>query len=133
MYSILAIIGSIIGIGVSLYIFNKKHNHQPMMCPRRANCDSVVTSKYGETFGIHNEIAGLTYYILILFAGMFLLTYPVFATSSVHLVLVAFSGAAVAFSAYLIFVQAFILRTWCMWCLLSACANVLILGAVLMG
>lgn len=60
----LGIVGAILGLGVSLYIFKKKQTKTRLICPRESNCEKVVHSTHATTFGIGNEVLGIGYYVL---------------------------------------------------------------------
>ena len=126
------IILSIIGFAVSFYIHHSKKHDKPMYCPIGGNCDEVVKSKYGKTFGIENTIPGMLYYIMIFTCGIvLLLNRNIFKHALVYHFVVGASIASVAFAAYLVAVQAFVLRKWCDYCIASTIASVLILIALM--
>ncbi len=124
MVTILGIIGAILGLGVSLYIFKKKQTKTRLVCPRESNCDKVVHSTHATTLGINNEVLGIGYYVLqlVLWSAV---GFGVVAPGLLW-VLVALTIAGALFSIYLIALQALVIRAWCLWCLGSAAANVLL-------
>jgi hypothetical protein len=90
------------------------------VCPFKANCDTVVFSDYSKFFGIQVEILGIAYYLVIaLFYSIFL-----FISAAAHqfilFIILSLSIIAFLFSLYLTFIQAFALKQWCSWCLISA-------------
>lgn len=128
MISVVPIISflGIAGFSLARYIYKKKNEKKPLMCPMRTRCEDVVTSDYSKMFGISLEVFGMWYYGVLAVAYGFLAIFP-----SVHSTLVSFLlvlGSLVAFvvSVYLIFVQAFALRAWCTWCLMSAFLSTII-------
>ena len=126
------IILSLIGFLVSYYIFYSKKYHKPLYCFSKAECDAVVRSKYGKTFRVENTIPGMIYYILI-FAYGFLLNRNVFIALPVYYFIVGISIASVLFSLYLAYVQKFILKKWCIYCIVSTVSSILILGVLIYG
>ena len=118
-----------IGFSVSFYIFYSKKYGKPLYCFSKAECDAVVRSKYGKTFGFENTIPGMVYYIAI-FAYGILLNRNVFIAMPVYYVIVGISIASVLFSLYLVYVQKFILKKWCVYCLISTVASIIILGVL---
>jgi uncharacterized membrane protein len=132
MYPPLALFASALGLCVSIYIYIRKSAAKPLMCPRKANCDTVVRSKYAVTFGVPNELIGVGYYALIFTASAFVV-FGLAVTPFLHLVLAFLAIVAFVTSLYLIYIQGFVLRAWCTWCLLSAFANTLILAAIAVG
>lgn len=118
------IILSLIGLAVSVYILYTKKYNKKLFCPGGKDCDAVVRSKYGKTFGIENTIFGILYYGLILIYAL-LLNRNVFIQGVYYVVVIA-SFAALLFSIYLTFVQAFVLKKWCYYCIISSIASLLI-------
>ena len=121
------ILFSLIGILVSIYILYSKHFNKPLICPVNGNCDDVVRSKYGKTFGFDNTILGILYYLIILVFGIILLINGnIFKETIVYYFIVGASAASVLFSLYLIAVQAFVLKKWCYYCITSSISAVVI-------
>ena len=122
------IILSLIGFSVSFYIFYTKKNDKKMHCIVGKNCDEVVKSKYGKTFGIENTIPGMTYYAFVFFYGLsLLLNQNIFKGTIIYYSIVIAGIGSVLFSVYLTAVQAFVLKKWCEYCIVSSIASLLIL------
>ncbi|MBI4452105.1 vitamin K epoxide reductase family protein [Candidatus Woesearchaeota archaeon] len=134
MKEIYLIILSIIGFAVSFYIFYSKKYNKPLYCPIGENCDDVVRSKYGKTFGVENTIPGMGYYVLVsAYATGMLSNQNVFKGVVFYYLIVGMTFGAVMFSAYLTYVQKFILKKWCYYCIVSSIASILILGVLIYG
>lgn len=132
MKEVYLIILSLIGFAVSFYIFYSKKYDKPMYCPIGRDCDAVVRSKYGETFGIENTIPGMAYYALIfVYAVGMLLNRNIFKEVLIYYFIVGISVASVLFSLYLAYVQKFILKKWCIYCIISTIASIMILGVLI--
>ena len=128
MKEILLMILSAIGFSVSFYIYYSKKHDRTLYCPVGGNCDAVVKSKYGKTFGVENTIPGMLYFILIfIYAISMLMNQNIFKGNLVYYFIVGASAGSVLFSAYLAGVQAFVLKKWCDYCITSSTASVLIL------
>lgn len=122
------IILSLIGFAVSFYIYYSKKYNKPMHCVIGQDCDAVVKSKYGKTFGIENTVPGMLYYVLVFLYGItFFINRNVFISNIVYYIIVIASIGSVLFSMYLTAVQAFVLKKWCEYCIVSTIASVLIL------
>lgn len=132
MKEIALMIFAFIGFAVSAYIFYSKKYDKPLYCFSKADCDAVVRSKYGKTFGVENTIPGMLYYAII-FAYGFFLNRNVFIALPVYYFIVGISVASVLFSLYLAYVQKFILKKWCMYCIISTIASIMILGVLVYG
>src|SRR3989338_2108765 len=121
------IVLSSIGFLVSAYILYSKKFNKPLFCPLGGNCDDVVKSKYGKTFGVDNTIPGMAYYILILFYAIgLMLNRNLFKEVIVYYSVVGISFGSVLFSLYLIYFQKFVLKKWCYYCIVSTIASILI-------
>lgn len=130
MKEIYLIILSLIGFSVSFYIFYSKKYNKQMYCLLGQECDEVVRSKYGKTFGVENTIPGMIYFALIFIYGI-LLNRNLFIPNVVYYFIVGISFASVLFSLYLTYVQAFVLKKWCEYCIASSIASMLILVVIL--
>ncbi len=119
---------SLIGFVVSFYIYYSKKYDKPMYCPIGQDCDAVIKSKYGKIFGIENTVPGMLYYALIFIYGIAIfLNRNIFKEDIIYYSLVIASIGSVLFSIYLTAVQAFVLKKWCDYCIVSSIASVLIL------
>ncbi len=114
------------GFGVTLYIYyTKKHNKQ-LVCPIGSNCNVVINSQYSKFLGVSIEYWGMLYYAVI-FTAYIILIFAAHLLSGLFLTgLIMFTAAAFFFSLYLLFAQAFLLRQWCIWCILSAMLSIVI-------
>ena len=128
MLNPLMLIPATIGLGVSLYIWRQKSRQEPLVCIIGSKeCSKVVYSEYSKTLGVPNELAGVAYYGVVALAAISSLYVPFFQMPVVQLLLMAASAISVCFSLYLVFVQAFILKEWCEWCLVSTVTSTTIL------
>ena len=127
------IILSVIGFAASFYIYHSKKHNKTLYCPIGQDCDAVVKSKYGKTFGVENTVPGMLYYILIFIYGIdMILNRNVFKGDIVYYSIVIASVGSVLFSVYLTAVQAFVLKKWCEYCIVSSIASVLILFVLIL-
>jgi uncharacterized membrane protein len=124
MQPLLGLLAATIGIGITIYIHRKKRTKAPLMCPRNANCDDVINSRYGKTFGISNDVLGLLYYIFVGVVYSAILVRPDLVSVQLEQILAFFVGAAAFFSLYLMAIQAYVLKKWCIWCLGAAAMNI---------
>jgi uncharacterized membrane protein len=95
-------------------------------CNITSGCETVLTSKYATIYGIPISLFGSIFYLLLIGLSILNLTdfKKIFAKA---LVLIVLSGALV--SAILIYIQFFILRTLCQYCLFSEGVNFLLVVA----
>ena len=112
----LAFVGMIDALYLSI-----KRNAGPIPCHVTRGCTDVLTSKYSEIAGIPLSWFGLAFYLVIFSLAVF----TIFEDPRRPLEQVAgwifyLAGAALVVSALLVGVQAFILKAFCEYCLLSA-------------
>lgn len=113
---ILAVLGFIVALNISL----KKREQKPMVCPLNMKCEQVLYSKYAKFLGIPLEILGIIYYSTLAVSYSILLFYPYLKNPLFVFSLFLITASGFAFSAYLLSIQAFKLKEWCSWCLMSA-------------
>jgi uncharacterized membrane protein len=115
---IILYICGLIGVADTLYLIYHKLRGTDVYClffPKEW-CRKVQYSKQSKTFGIPNSYLGFLMYVLIL-----LLTFGHSSGWGVPFWLLQFIiGFGFVFSMYFTFVQAFILRAFCTWCVVSA-------------
>ena len=132
MNPIYLIILSLVGIVDSFYLYYTKTRNKKIVCIIGQDCDAVVKSSHGKTFGIENTLVGILYYAMIIFYGIALiLNRNIFKETIVYYFIVIASIGSVLFSIYLTAVQAFILKKWCEYCIVSSIVSMLILLALL--
>ena len=121
------IVCALCGLSLAAFIRMKKKLAKPLICPIGHSCDPVVHSDYSRFLHIPVEIFGILYYATIAIAYTATFAIPSLRSDLLTIFLLSLSTIALCFSLYLTAVQAFVLREWCTWCLLSAflCAFIL--------
>ncbi len=114
------------GLGVALYIYYTKKHGKQLVCPVGSDCNVVVNSRYSKFLGVSLEYWGMFYYAVIIAAYVVLIFAPHLLSEFFLSGLIMLTAGAFLFSLYLLFVQAFLLRQWCIWCLLSAMLSIMI-------
>lgn len=114
---------SIAGLGVSIYLWLGKLGNAPLICGPSGGCISVNASPYSEIFGIPVAALGALMYLCLAAIALYLLFSPK-RSGKESPPGVAFAGFAIAlsgalFSLYLTGIEAFVLRAYCIWCLVS--------------
>src|SRR3989344_1610414 len=111
---------SLSGFFLAFFIYRKKREPAPLICPLKSDCNVVIKSHYSKFLGIPIEILGMVYYSLTFLAHLLVILSPsLVLPGTVFFYLVA-STIAFLFSLYLLAIQAFAIKQWCFWCLLSA-------------
>lgn len=120
----------VIGLIVSGYLSYVKLTNVPMACAANSvfNCDVVQNSTYSRMFDIPIAWLGFATYIII---GILLLMQNRVAFLQEYGMLILFGIVLFAwvYSMYLVYLQFFVLRALCMWCLMHE-ANFTILFIV---
>ena len=113
-----------IGIIDSSYLIYKFYKKHPLVCPMNTDCNAVLNSKWGKFLGVRNEIWGLFYYLLLLafvLIGNFYITNPLFSS-----LVIAYTYFGLLYSLYLTYIQIYKIKEYCLYCLLSALVNLLL-------
>lgn len=110
------------GLFVSAYLWLYNVGATGSIACGVGSCELVQTSPYAYLFGVPVSGWGVLGYVTIL--GLALAgTRPAWARGEpgrrLALTLAAVAGAGFAFSTYLTFVELFVLRAICMWCVIS--------------
>ncbi len=95
-----------------------------MVCLFGQNCEEVLSSKWGRTLGIKNEVMGMFFYISIIALSLWQIMGSDFPKTNeliFFLSLVAALG-----STYLIIIQFTIIKNYCSWCIFAVIINYLI-------
>ena len=114
---------SFVGVLETLYLIHKRRLLDHPICPMGGQCDLVLGSKYNKTFGLHNDIAGLFFYVFFgVLSVLFLFEHRAFL---VHQNLILTTAGfvltlATLMSLRFIYLQWRVIKAWCFWCLMSA-------------
>ena len=119
-FEIIMIALAVIGLGIATYLAEVKRKKARPMCPMKGSCDAVIHSSHATFLGVSVEKLGIVYYIFVLALHSILFFAPELHSDVLTLVAILSSSFALLFSFYLLTVQAFVLRSWCTWCVLSA-------------
>ena len=121
----LAIILTIIGLLVSIYMTIYKITSNDSMCIGSGDCKTVNASRYAEVYGIPVALLGVVGYSAIL-AVLLLERRPGFFQQNGSLLFFGLSLTGFLFSLYLIFVEVALIKAYCPFCITSQAAMTLI-------
>jgi uncharacterized membrane protein len=135
-YAVPIVVVTVAGLAVSAYVWYKQVTVGPVLCIGRG-CAAVIRSRYGRLLGFPNGVWGAVYFGGLLVAAGLVAANPAWGISLGPLSLLA-SSVALVLHAYLTYLQIFVLRALCSWCLTSAAltlalALLLIQGFVVRG
>lgn len=120
IYAGLVILSSL-GLMLSAIIHHKKQRrNEPLVCPLQFKCNAVVHSPYAQFLGVSNEKLGMVFYGFVALSYLAFLAMPALASGALDGWLLALTLGAFLFSLYLTFLQIFVLRELCSYCLGSA-------------
>ncbi len=117
------------GFAIAASIHSNKRKEKKLTCPLGSDCDTVVRSDYSRFLHVPVEVLGMAYYACIVVGYAAYAFIPAVQQPATSFVLLAATALATLFSAYLIFIQAAVLRQWCTWCIGSAIACLVIFFA----
>lgn len=108
---------SAIGLLDTLYLLYHKIRKTDVACPffPKEWCKKVQYSKYSKTLGIPNPLAGM-----LMYGAIFTLT--ALADNGIinFIPVVSIITVGFLFSLYFTYIQAYVLKAFCTWCVLSA-------------
>jgi uncharacterized membrane protein len=114
----LAIILTIIGLLVSIYMTIYKITSNDNMCIGSGDCKTVNASRYAEVYGIPVAVLGVVGYSAIL-AVLLLERKPGIFQQNGSLLFFGLSLTGFLFSLYLIFVEVALIKAYCPFCITS--------------
>ncbi|MEJ2152909.1 MAG: vitamin K epoxide reductase family protein, partial [Gemmatimonadota bacterium] len=86
-------------------------------CGPGGGCDIVTTSQYATVAGVPLAVVGLVYYVVV---NLIVWTPPSGWSRTLGVAFVAITAVAVTMSAFLVYLQAAVIDSWCRYCLVSA-------------
>jgi uncharacterized membrane protein len=111
---------AVIGIAVSAYLGSVETSGAEAVCGPVGDCNAVQQSEYARLFGIPIGVLGVAGYSLLL-AGWLVARLVQRRMADVITASVAVGAfAGTLFSAYLTFLEPFVIGASCMWCVVSA-------------
>lgn len=111
---------SALGIFVSGYLSVKRLTGGSLACSRWAQCDVVNSSVYAKIYGVPVAFIGLAGYLVLL--GLAIASLQTEGPTQRRLLGLSFLLAlgGVGFSAYLTYIELFVIEAICNWCVASA-------------
>lgn len=116
---------SLIGLAVTSYLAYEYNLGGSINCPLTGTgCDLVRKSQYSSLLGISLPYFGMLFYLVVALMSVWLTDVRNKLVNSIRL-LGVFSG--VLFGVYLTFLEAFVIKAYCVWCLTSFAVSIIIL------
>ena len=121
----LVIILAILGIFNTAYLIRSDITQSPINCLffPEDSCAKVEKSEYSKILGIPNSYLGFIFYSLVLILAI-LVWGKIIPRRPLQILIII----GLLFSLYFIFLQALVIRAWCVWCWFSALDVLLLFG-----
>ena len=101
---------SAVGIGIAAYLTYVHYRPAALICTIGGGCETVQDSKYAVLAGIPVAVLGLAFWIAAL-------ALTVWNSELARTLTAALSAAGLAFAAYLVILQLFVIDAICIWCM----------------
>lgn len=111
-----AMLVSLIGLGDSIYLTIQHITGQSVRCSVTTGCSAVLSSHYSSIAGVPTAAFGALAY----FAAFSLATLAAFGYKRARTALAMLVAPMLIMTLWLLYLQAFVLRAYCEYCLLSA-------------
>ncbi|MBX4211801.1 MAG: vitamin K epoxide reductase family protein [Candidatus Yanofskybacteria bacterium] len=116
---------SFIGFLDASYLVIEHYRNGLVPCTIFKGCEQVLSSRYSEIFGIPVALFGMNFYAMIFISAMVYLEHRRYG---LLLWLRALTVGGFLASAYFFYLQAFIIKAFCTYCIISATLSVLLLA-----
>ncbi len=114
---------SFIGFSDATYLASQHYLGKPITCSVLKGCEVVTTSEYSKIFNIPVSLFGAIYYLVIFFGLVFYLDYK---QKKVLKFVGIFTVSGFIASLWFIFLQVFVIKALCFYCLISATTSTLL-------
>ncbi len=114
-----SVVLAFMGLADATYLTILKFTHHEAMCAGVGDCYTVNTSPYAEIHGIPIALLGAFAYVAIL-ALLWLERRHPLGKAYAPMAVFALTFAGVLYSAYLTYLEAYVIHAFCPYCLLSA-------------
>ncbi len=116
----LVIVLAAVGLGVAAYLASIETSGSEAVCGPVGDCNAVQESEYAELFGIPIGVLGVMGYLLM--GGLWLIARVTHGglADGARVLMAAGAFAGTLFSAWLTFLEPFVIGATCMWCITSA-------------
>ncbi len=123
---------SLLGLGVSLYLWYSKISKTEIICTPGSECDLVNASPYSVLLGVPVAAIGAAGYAALLALALWAFFARDDAPAWLLNARLAMASVGLFFAAYLTGVEAFVLHAYCIWCVVQAVAILGIFIGILM-
>ena len=122
---------SLLGLGISSFLFYEYSIAGPIICPTGGGCDVVRASHYSLFLGTPIPILGIVFYLAM--AVLSVMRSYIFPNKILFILQLLGSVVGVGFGIYLTFLEVFVIKAICFWCVLSFIISVAVLLSVILA
>lgn len=117
----------IIGLFISSYLWYQYSQPTPLICA--SDCEKVRQSKYAIVYGVSMPVFGVLYYLFLLSLSFFSLFKRKISKLTITTLWIA-NFSALLFSGYLTYLEIWVIKGICQWCVASAiCVTLLFVAS----
>jgi uncharacterized membrane protein len=124
---------SLIGLFVSAYLYLHKIGRIGALACGTGGCETVQTSEWSRFLGVEVALIGVVGYALLFAVGLLALQPGRSQARWPAVLLAVLAGGGVLFTAYLTYLELFVIHAICRWCVGSAAIIVSILVLALLA
>lgn len=106
---------AVAGLLVSIYLTFKTYDPSSVACSIGGGCETVLSSDYAKILGVPVSVYGILWYV----AQLALIYFVLIKQKLQFAVLPIWVALGLAFSLYLLYLEAFVIHAYCTWCLVS--------------
>ena len=120
------LVASLVGLGDAVYLTVQHLTGQSVRCTIVTGCSAVLASRYAAIGGVPTAAYGAIAYFLVCSLSILILFADAKESRRLRLSLCLLAGLMGGATLWFLYLQAFVLRAYCSFCLLSASATLLI-------
>lgn len=114
---------SLIGLADTVFVTINHYKGVIPPCTLLNGCETVLTSKYSEVFGVPIALIGAMFYLTVF---LFSLAYLRTKNNKIIIVFLVLTALAFLMSLFFIYLQFFVIKAVCEYCLTSAAASTIL-------
>ena len=111
---------SLLGLFLGAYLTLYKFGYVGSLVCNVSSCEQVQTSRWSIFLGVPVATWGLGFYVVMLALSLVGLREGFEGSRPLSLALLVVSGVGLLFTAWLNYLEAFVINAWCEWCIASA-------------
>jgi uncharacterized membrane protein len=132
IYRMSAAVLSLAGLFISAYLYLYKIGRIGTLVCGTGGCETVQLSAWSRVAGVEVALIGLAGYTVLLILSLLSLQPPLSGKRWPSRALAVLAGVGVGFTIYLTYLELFVIRAICRWCVASAVTIVAILVLALL-